>query len=330
MKSSDVVRALVPEDRPTEEEPLAALLFPLRFLGMGLLIAWLCCTHVVSIFPGPGFDPAAREAFDTGMRFGDIGTFVILAICSTRIGRLSRLKGFNITCTAITSLGTIAIGLFLIPGGAAIPLVFAVAIPTAVGGAVLFCLWAEAYSQMGMTQAVMYGGASCIVAAAAAFLISTIQAPYAVAATSLLPLLSLSCALLSFRLLPRERPQTTGTRYPLPWKLLGMMAIAGLVSGLGGSLLPNPDGLGAIHRVAATGLAGAAIIVMALSRQDRIDVRFLAKVGFPLSVVALALIPLAGPNWGYAVSFLIKLAYVWFTFFVLLMFANIAFRFEVP
>ncbi|MDU1879846.1 MAG: ABC transporter ATP-binding protein [Eggerthella sp.] len=72
MKSSDVVRALAPADQAGEDEPLSALMYPLRFLGMGLLIAWLCCTHVASIFPGDVFDPALRSAFDTGMRIGDI------------------------------------------------------------------------------------------------------------------------------------------------------------------------------------------------------------------------------------------------------------------
>lgn len=34
---------------PTEEERNRTLR-PLRFLGMGMLIAWLCCTHVPDIY----------------------------------------------------------------------------------------------------------------------------------------------------------------------------------------------------------------------------------------------------------------------------------------
>lgn len=26
------------------------VLYPLRFLGMGLLVAWLCCTHINTIY----------------------------------------------------------------------------------------------------------------------------------------------------------------------------------------------------------------------------------------------------------------------------------------
>lgn len=330
MKSSDVVRALAPDDQASEDEPLANLLYPLRFLGMGLLIAWLCCTHVVPIFPGDGFDPTLRTAFDTGMRYGDIGTFLILALFSKRIGRLSRHTKISSTLVVLTTCGTAFVGFVLIPGGAPAELIVIVSAFTAVGGAILFCLWAEAYSQMGMTQTLMYGAFSCIAAALVSFLIGTMESPFGVAATALLPVGSLVCAFLSFRLLPSEPAQSANVHYPLPWKLIAIMAIAGLLSGLAGSFLPNADGLGAIHRVAATGLAGVAIIVMALARKSHVDVRFLAKVGLPLSIVALALIPFAGPGWGYAVSFLLKLAYVWFTFFVLLMLANIVFRFEVP
>ena len=224
MKSSDVVRALAPADQAGEDEPLSALMYPLRFLGMGLLIAWLCCTHVASIFPGDVFDPALRSAFDTGMRIGDIGTFLAFVLFAPRIGRLSRHKAFSWAAVALTTAGTAAVGLALIPS-----------IVTAIGGAVLFCLWAEAYSQMGATRTLMYGALSCIAAAAASFLISTMEAPFGVIATALLPLASLACAHLSFRLLPTERAVAKGVHYPIPWKLIVIMAIAGLLSSFSGA-----------------------------------------------------------------------------------------------
>ena len=173
MKSSDVVRALAPADQAGEDEPLSALMYPLRFLGMGLLIAWLCCTHVASIFPGDVFDPALRSAFDTGMRIGDIGTFLAFVLFAPRIGRLSRHKAFSWAAVALTTAGTAAVGLALIPGGVGEAVIIPASIVTAIGGAVLFCLWAEAYSQMGATRTLMYGALSCIAAAAASFLIST-------------------------------------------------------------------------------------------------------------------------------------------------------------
>lgn len=297
---------------------------------MGLLIAWLCCTHVASIFPGLGFDENLRATFDSGMRLGDIGTFVMFVLFASRIGRLGSHRKTSATFIILTTVGTALVGLVLIPLGAPTPLLLGVSAVTAIGGAFLFCLWAEAYCQMGATQTLFYGAGSCIVAAVVWLVVGAMQAPYAIAATALLPLLSFACVLLSLRLLPGERPHSTGVHYPLPWKLLGIMAAAGMLSGIAGSVIPDATWVGAIHRVVSTGIAGIVIIGMALILRDRMDVRFLAKVALPLAIVALALIPFATPSWGFVVSFLIKFAYVWFTVFVLFMLANIAYRFEVP
>lgn len=330
MKQTEAASVLSPEEQPSEEGMFPSALFPFRFLGMGLLIAWLCCTHVVSIFPGNLNEPVLRNVFDTGMRFGDIATFLVLAFAASKIGPLSRHLRSNAALIVLTSIGTAVIGLWLIPTHVPEPIVTAVSFATAIGGALLFCLWAETYCQMGTMQMIVYGSLSCIAAAVVSFVISTMTEPYAIIATSILPITSFICVMLSFRVVPAEREKPSDVRFPIPWKLIALMAIAGLTSGLAGSLLTNADGTGAVHRVVATGLAGAVILVMVFARRSRWDVRFLAKTVLPVSVIAFALIPFAGPIWAYAVSFLIKLAYVWFTFFVLLMLANIAYRFEIP
>ncbi len=82
--------------------------------------------------------------------------------------------------------------------------------------------------------------------------------PYAVAATSLLPLLSLGCALASAQLAPREPQRASGTRYPVPGKLILIMAIAGFLSGVSALAMENVEGVGAMFRVLATALAGVA------------------------------------------------------------------------
>jgi len=177
----------------------------------------------------------------------------------------------------------------------------------------------------------VYGAGSCILAFVVYFIINTMMQPYAIIATALLPLISYLCVLLSFNTLPTEHPRNTQTRYPIPWKLFLLMGIASVVSGLAGSLLPIAgEGVGAIHRVQVTGLAGVTILVMVWLLKECCDVRFLAKVCVPIAIVGVAIIPLAGTTWGYFVSFFLKFAYVWFTFFVLMMLANLVYRFDIP
>lgn len=312
---------------PTEEDRDRTLR-PLRFLGMGMLIAWLCCTHIPDIYCGES--DVLRRVASTGMRYGDIGMFLLLAAFASRIGSLGSHMKIAGVLVAVCCAGTVLTGLFLVPSGAPVEAVMTASVATALGGAILFCLWAEVYSQMGSTQIVVYGAGSCLVAFGLYVLVSTMMHPYAVFATALLPMGSFACVASSFVLVPREAAKSEAARYSVPWKIVVIMALAGLASGLAGSVLLNPDGQGAVHRIWATGVAGAVILGLALLRPEKFDARFLAQACVPLALAACVLMPAAWSNAGFAVSFLVKLAYVWFTIFALMLLANLAFRFGVP
>lgn len=324
--SAGEAAALQDGPRAADGAAASARFFPWRFLGMGLLIAWLCCTHITAVFPGSGFDLEPRHTFDYAMRVGDVGMLLLLGLAAPRLGRLSRHRALCAVAVGLTCLGTLAGGLALIPGSAPAAALAAVGVATSLGGAVLFCLWAEIYSQMGMTRTIMYGAFSCLVAGGAAFLVCTMRPPYAIMATAVLPGLSLGCAWLSLRALPGEPVRRPSTRYAVPWKLVDIMAVAGLLSGSSGLVLGGVEGVGALFRV----LAAVVILAVMFVRRDRMDVRFLAKVALPLAVIALALLPFAHSAIAYLVAFLLKFAYVWFAFFVLLVLAGICYRYEVP
>lgn len=312
---------------PAEEE-CDRTLRPLRFLGMGMLIAWLCCTHIPDIYCGES--GVLRWASSTGMRYGDIGMFLLLAAFASRIGSLGSHMKIAGILVAVCCAGTAITGLLLVPNGAPIETVMAASVATALGGAILFRLWAEVYSQMGSTQIVVYGAGSCLATFALYVLVSTMMHPYAVLATALLPVGSFACVASSFVLVPREAAKSKAARYAVPWKIVVIMTLAGLASGLAGSVLLNPDGQGAVHRIWATGVAGAVILGLALLRPEKFDARFLAQACVPLALAACVLMPAAWSNAGFAVSFLVKLAYVWFTIFAIMLLANLAFRFGVP
>lgn len=201
----------------------------------------------------------------------------------------------------------------------------------ALGGAYLFCLWAEIYCQLGTMQMVVYGGGSCVAAWATYCLISTMTHNYSVAATALLPVLSLACAWASFRIVAPERPAPcVAVEFRIPWKIVGIMALAGLASGISGLFANIDEGMGAIHRIWATAVAGGALMYAAFHGEKSFDLRKLAQACLIAAIAAYAFTPLAFAGLGAVVSFLAKLAYVWFTVFALAMLANVAFRFEIP
>lgn len=317
-------------EESNEDERNPANIMYVRFLGMGILIAWLCCTHITFVFPGSQYPVEFRNIFDYAMRIGDIGMLLGLGILAPRLGKMSQHRRMNGALVALTCLGTLFAGLIAMPEGASFGLLVVLGIGTALGGSVLFCLWAEIYVQMGITRVLVYGSLSCLLAGTVSFVICTMQPPFAIIATSLLPAISLGLARGSLKILPAEPLRMQKVRYAIPWKLVAIMTVAGFLSGASGVVIAGSLGLGAMFRVLATAVAGAVILLAMFVLRKRSDMRFLATVALPSAVLALALIPFAQGALGYIVAFLLKFAYVWFTFFVLLVLTNICYRFEVP
>ncbi len=327
----EVAPAAETSDDALSASETSVTLLPLRFLGMGLFIAWLSCTHISLIFPGPDANLLlVRRGFDIGMRLGDISTFVVFALVARRIGVLSDHRIALWASVGLCAGGTALEGLVLLPSQAPYLLVVAVAALTAIGGAFLFCLWGQIYSRMGKTQVITYGSLSCIAAFAVSALIGTVREPFAIVFVSLLPALSLVCAVGSLRLLPPEPPADDAQRYPMPWKLFVIMAIGALISGTSGVFMTNTAYMGSIHRISATGIFGVlTLVVMRRSRRTQ-DARTLAIVTVPLAIASLCLVPFAEGEFAYLVSLLAKLAFVFFAFFILLVVSRIVHRFDVP
>ena len=68
-----------------------APLLPWSLLGVGVLVAWLCCTHLPGVFLlSEGMSAGAvKMTVDYGMRVGDIGFFLMYAALLRRFGPIS-------------------------------------------------------------------------------------------------------------------------------------------------------------------------------------------------------------------------------------------------
>ena len=321
-----------------------APLLPWSFLGVGVLVAWLCCTHLPGVFllsDGMGAG-TVKTIVDYGMRVGDIGFFLMYAALLRRLGPISSHPRMCCGLVALSSVGTFAATLFLAASSASSLIFLAIlSMLTGLGGAALFLLWAEVYAQLGNTRCLLFGAMGCIFAGLIALVISHLDTTAANVAIALLPAASGVMAALSLSRLPGEacfeRSETgrvvqvsPDVTYPVPWKLLVLMALAGFASGFAGSLLVEADGTGATHRILATVVSGVVLLAAFFLRKGEIDVRFFAWVTLPLALVFFAVIPLLGTTAGMLVSFLVKLAYVAFALFVLFMLANVCYRHAIP
>lgn len=317
---------------------------PWSLLGVGVLVAWLCCTHLPGVFllsDGVGAN-AAKTTVDYGMRAGDIGFFLVYAALFRRFGPISSHPRICLGLIALTSAGTFAATLFLAATSASsLMLLAAISVLTGLGGAALFLLWAEVYVQLGNTRCLLFGAAGCVFAGLVSLVISHLDTAAANVAIALLPAASGVMAAVSLSRLPGEAcferagagragQAPRDVSYPVPWKLLVLMALAGFASGFAGSLLVESDGMGATHRILATVVSGVVLLAAFFLRKGEIDVRVFAWATLPLALVFFAAIPLLGATAGLLISFLVKLAYVAFALFVLFMLANVCYRHAIP
>lgn len=341
-----------PEER--EEAGGGATGFPMlpwSLLGMGLFIAWLCCTHLPGCFADARPGDGTRTLVDYVMRAGDIGTFVAVSFLG---GRAWPISSHPRACVAACALLVVGSALCPLSSYALGPsaLTAACALVAGVGGAALFLMWAEVYGQLGPTRLLLNAALSCLLAGACSLAIAHMDYVAACAAIVVVALLSALLAFVCLSRAPGERERSIavpaaaagdGGGRPgrgsaeaaspaagVPWRLVAIMAVAGFVSGFAGSLFVAMDGVGAVHRIAATALFGAILLVPCLRGRTRFDVRWLAGVALPCSVAAFVVIPPFGWDHGMAVSFLLKFSYVMFTGFVLLDLCAVTYRFEIP
>ena len=304
-------------------------LLPWRLLGMGLLIAWLCCTHLPDMFMN-GLAPQGSHAVDYALRFGDIGVFVVVATLGGRFGPVSSHPVWCAVAVALSCVGTLGLPAMANAGAGTLALALASA-ATGTGGAVLFLLWGQTYGRLGSLRCLAFGGGSCVLAGLVALALTRMDATSSLVATALLPALSGALAAASLAYLPSPRGVAPAPSHAVPVKLVALMSFAGFTSGFAGSILVSEaDHIGAVHRIESTALIGVAILGALALRRGRLDARALAWATLPVALASFLLIPFLGQSAGSALSFLVKLTYVAFALFALAMIANLVWRFAVP
>ncbi len=307
-------------------------LFPLRFLGMGVFIAWLCCTHTHGVFPLSGTPTDAWNLVDYGMRIGDIATLLVLALAFGGRSLVSAHRKLSVALVAVSIVCAPLVMLWAIPAGKPEPLIFALSVMTAPGGAVLLLLWAEIYGQLGLPKVILYGSMSCLAAGGVSLVVYLMREPFGTVAAGLLPALSLACAYASLRMAPHEQARHTLVHRSaaVPWRLILVMALAGFVSSFYGSLMLQNDALGSFHRILATTLLGAAVLACTVFLKRGFELRLLACAVVPTAVAAIVLMPLVGHEGAAVTSFLAKFSYVGYTLFALAVLAGTVYRLSIP
>lgn len=311
---------------------------PWRLVGMGFLIAWLCCTHLWGTFMLSSKTFMYFSAASDGLNYGGICAFVVVGLYTGLIGPIGHRGAVSLAATFVTAAGTLVLptlAVAMTPGPLASAVVVGLSALVAAGGAVLFLMWAEVFSKLDTSAMVLYGSASCLVAGVVSWLVSCLEFWPSCIAVALAPLISGLCCVAS-RAWQGSVDATGGeavvsdeSRRPkIPWKIVVLTAVAGFVSVFAGNLATTTNVDGAVHRIAATALLGAITLVLFLVGRGKVDLRLFAWSAFGLSIVTFFAVPLFGEGSGVFVSFMVKMSYVTFCMFSLMLLCVVCRRYS--
>ena len=269
----------------------------LRYLGLGLLIAWV----YGSWFSNGIFTPDSARGVDT-LRISLAASAVGLLVLAFRPRRRAPLApGFVLAASAVVSATTLLF--FVAPDG--LPLLFA----SAVGGlasAVLWIAWGELFCQVDLEVTEASIPSSLAVFVAAVLLIYLIPAPISGIVAALLPLAS------SLMLLLCKNDQPEGFAFPEPIEpfsgvlpSLVKLAFCSMVCSIATGCVvtsASPESLVALGMddrgilfYIAGGVVAGLIAVFAIAHTSRMSFSFLYEWAIPLIVFSLSLRALDEP-----------------------------------
>ena len=311
----------------TEEHESALLgegLVPLRFLGVGVYLAWLFTIHYST-----GLFDTADRALDSLIlsNLANLFGLVLAALLARRIAPISPKKAY-VACAGIASCsGTFLASFAPLGGGAEAVLFVAGNILIGIGTALLILLWSELYSGLPRREASMFYSGSFIVAAVLFYLVSSGEAFVQMIVVVLLPAASTIMFSLSVKLLPNQAEEvreSADAHWTFPWRPSILLAVYAFASTLSRSLSFDTNDVG----MAGMLLIALVVLVCNMFLFDRFDARLLYKVTPPLIVAGYLLISFFDGYDGLG-SILINAGFSGFVILTLIVLSNISYTYGV-
>lgn len=322
--------SLIDEHTPIFDAALKGTrLIPYRFLGAAFWIVWAMAMNIEPIIftRDLGFD--ARNVFTDALRFADVFCLIALAYLSAQFGSLLRLKRLQRVALAGMLVGSVGCYVLVQTGCEIKALYTLTGVLAGASSSVIFLSWCEIYTRLGHSRIYFFGSLICVLAALVAGGLFHLTAPMNAYVALAMPLLMYATMRMSSAYLEQVKinthmvamPVTKGNRYGFPMRPVVLMAVTGFTSGFSAPLLAP----GGQYRMAATGVVGVLVLLCLFLMRDRFKVSSLTYLAFPLIIVAFALIAVPNqPALDLVALFLIKLAYVAFTFSILFLLAHFA------
>lgn len=304
--------------------PWPALCVPAAFLGLGVYRAWIEIVFVGSFAGFPASSLPVRDLFDWTM----VATALGCTLLARHIGPFFNKRCvFALSAVALTASTVLMFASCWYAEAASV-----LGVPSALLGgfgiALAILVWSELYSCLNPLRVALYYSASIVVGALVLYVYRGFMLPWLFAMTALLPALSLLMARRAFASLPAaELPSMSWSRFSVPWKAVLFMAAYAFGYGLlEGGMYEGPFGP---HSAPGAVVVALLVYFGVAMRGGRFDFSLIYRFALPLVVVALTIVPLFGYVQGQAANFCMSGAYTAQSIIIMLIMANICYRFGV-
>ncbi len=304
--------------------PWSALCVPVAFLGLGVYRAWIEIVFVGSFVGFPASSVPVRDLFDWTM----VATALGCTLLARHIGPFFNKRSVFALCAAALIASTVLMFASCWHAEAASALGVPSALLGGFGIALAILIWSELYSCLNPLRVALYYSASIAAGALVLYVYRGFMLPWLFAMTALLPAASLLMAHRAFASLPAaELPSTSWSRFSVPWKAVLFMAAYAFGYGLlEGGMYQGPFGP---HSAPGAVVVALLVYLGVAMRGGRFDFSLIYRVALPLVVVALTIVPLFGYVQGQAANFCMSGAYTAQSIIIMLIMANICYRFGV-
>lgn len=297
---------------------------PVRFLGVGVYLAWLFTIHYSTDVFG-----TADRTIDSLIisNLANLAGLTAAALLARRIAPISTKRCYIGAAGGFSCLGTVVASLAPLGGIASSVLFVSGNVLIGAGTALLILLWSELYSGLPRKESSIFYSGSFVVAAVIFYCVSVVDAVVQMAVVTLLPLLSTAMLRLSVKLLPNqaeEVKESADSHWSFPWRPSILLAVYAFVSTLSRSMSFDANNVGIL------GMLLISLIVLAcnIALFDRFDARMLYKVTPPLIIAGLLLISFFEGFDGIG-SILINAGYSGFIILAFIVLSNISYTYGV-
>ncbi len=304
---------------------------PVAFLGVGVYRAWLATFFRFGAFPGVTLADYALFEMSIG------AVSFVAALLARRIAPLWS----NRTCMAVTGVATVTGSLLVVaacfaPGALgcapqAMPFCALKEVGLALAGGglgLLILVWCEFYGALNPMRVAVYHALSIFAGEVLCWLFMGLDAAFIAVFSCVLPLVSLGWAHRAIAGLPaaeRPHPGEIIARSAIPAKPICLMAICTFAM----QFATMPGQPMAAGNVLGTMVACAFVVLGVLSTSRWFNFDAIYRVAFPLVCASsLLAVPLLSA-WPQATTFAYDAGYTMMSMFIMIVLANITYRFGI-